>query len=155
MAHIGMAANAVDVSAAMRRTEAYVRDEILMAAQAVFLQLYGIHGTDANGVGKVLQGELHRVIPAIVRLGDEFGDERMWGVAIVADGPAMVAGLLPGIELFLHDVAVGALLGVVAEVGEAFGELKGVGSQTQGDTKQGANDGRQSFHEHGECNKSL
>ena len=68
-----------------------------------------------------MQGEFNRMIPAVVRLRNQLRNQRMRRMTVVTDRSAVVARFLPRIEMLAHNVTVGALIGVVPEVGEAFG----------------------------------
>ena len=84
-----------------------------VTANAVLLQNCMILGFDANRLWKILQSKGFGVEKAIFRLGKIFTDEVMGQMAVVAGGSLMMAGLLPTIILFAHDVAVDASLGVI------------------------------------------
>ena len=88
-------------------------DQSFVTANAVFLQNCMIPGFDANWLWKILQGEGFGVEKAIFRLGKIFADEVMGQMAVVAGGSLMMAGFLPTIILFAHDMAVDASLGVI------------------------------------------
>ena len=109
-----------------------------MAPQAVFLQPFGVHWPYAYRFREIPQREFERMIPAVIRFGNQLGNERMRRVAVIADGPAMVAGFLPRFELIAHDVAVCALVRIVAEVGEAIGKLECEHCETERYTQNSA-----------------
>ena len=117
MAHIRVAAHAHHLTAMSGSGgAANVGYKFLMTAEAILLQTLGIHRPDPDRVRERLQSELHGMIPAVIRFGDQLGDQAVRRVAIVADRHAVMARPLPGIELIAHDMAVGALVRVVAEI---------------------------------------
>jgi len=66
---------------------------------------------------KILKGESFRVAITVIRLGNQLGQQAIVGhVAVDALGRRMMAALLPGIILFVHDVAVCASPRITAEV---------------------------------------
>jgi len=68
---------------------------------------------DLNWVGKVSHREIVRMPESIPSLGPVFADEIVRGMAIVASGDVSMTALHPTIQLLLHDMAIGAGLGVV------------------------------------------
>jgi hypothetical protein len=107
--------------------------EVAMAGDAVGLQDVGVLGLDADRLVEVLQREALRVVPAVLGLGHVLAHEIVRQVAVDAHGDAVVARLLPGIELRPHDVAVLAGFGVRAQVGQPFGVAEGEGAHAQQD----------------------
>ena len=99
--------------------------KVTMASQAVLLQNLRVLRRDANGFHKVLQGESFGVPEAVVCLRNYPSEQRvMWHVAVLARGRMVMACVLPGIKLRLHDVAIDARFGIVAEVAEALPVVK-------------------------------
>jgi hypothetical protein len=96
---------------------------------------------DHDGLMEILQGKSFGVVVAVFGLGDVFGHKSMRQVAIHAGCRPVVARLLPRIVLGIHNVAVGARLGIGAEIGEPFRipEREGTGSHQHGH-KKGQND---------------
>ncbi len=64
---------------------------------------------------EVLQGEGSGVVVALFGFGDILGEEIVGQVAVGARGQGVVVGLLPGVELRFHDMAVGGGSGVLAK----------------------------------------
>src|SRR5688572_19455228 len=95
--------------------------ELGVAAAAVFLQDLSSARRDFDGLSKALQCEQLAVAPAVFCLGQVLGHEVVGQVALDANGGRVVAGLLPAVVLALHDVTVGAGLGIRLEVREAVG----------------------------------
>lgn len=83
---------------------------------------------------KILKRKTFRMPISVVGLGDVFFDKAAWQMTINARGGRVVARFLPGIELRLHDMAIGARLWVGAEIGKSFRVMKSV----HPDTKQGS-----------------
>jgi hypothetical protein len=92
-----------------------------VTGQAGFLEDAAALLLDHDRLMKILESESLRMVIAVFRLGDVLADEAVGEVAIDAGGDGVVARLLPGIVLRLHDVAVRAHLGFVAHVREALG----------------------------------
>ena len=114
----------------MRAAAARLRGVIQMAPYAVGLQHFEVDRANLNRILEGLQCELDRVVPAVIGFVNPLREKTARGVAIVTNGLAVMAGLLPTGQLFIHDVAFGAGVGVIAEVGQTLGKLKSVGSQT-------------------------
>jgi hypothetical protein len=102
-----------------------VADHDRMAANAVMLKLLQIGLSDPDRFVKVLKRERLRMVPAILGFDEILVWEGRRDMAVVATGDTMMAGFHPGVVLVIHDVAVFTGGGVIAEVGEAFGEMKG------------------------------
>ena len=85
-----------------------------------------------NGLVEVLESEPFGVVPAVARLGRVLREERVGQVAVDAARAGMVARLLPTVVLGAHDVAVGARLGIGAEVREPFGVTERHAPQADG-----------------------
>src|SRR5262245_44669315 len=91
-------------------------DDALMATDAVGLDDSAAGRLDSDRLVEVAGGEAVGVPQAVVGLGVPLAEEVMWDVAIVAGGEGVMAGLLPGVVLVVHDVTVGARLRVAGEV---------------------------------------
>ena len=96
-----------------------------MTAETVLLEDFGISWSYLNRFVEVVKGEGLGMPKAVVGLGDHLGYKIVREVAIDADGRGMVRRLLPGGELFLHDVAVGAGLGIFTEIGATLSVTEG------------------------------
>jgi len=103
-------------------------DQTVMAADAVVLQNRRVSFLDANRLLEVLESESLGVVVAVFGLGDPLIQTALGQVAVDTTGHRVMTRLLPGVELGLHDVAVDTGLRILAEVGQAFGVVKGEGS---------------------------
>lgn len=66
-----------------------------------------------DGIFEVLQSERRGMTEAVQGLDGIFAHDVVRKMTVIAFGHMMVRGLLPGIEIVLHDVAVDAGAGVV------------------------------------------
>lgn len=73
-----------------------------------------IAGFDLDRLMEIFHRECQGVKETVVRLGNPFSKWMVWQVAIVADRHMAMAGVLPRIEVVLHDVAVSARRRIVA-----------------------------------------
>lgn len=80
---------------------------------------------DLDGLVIVVQSEGEGVEESVVSLGHPFADRVVREMAVVADGGVVVAGFLPAVVIFLHDMAVGAGLRFVAQVTSALPVAEG------------------------------
>src|SRR5690606_6505834 len=83
-------------------------DQRVVAAAAALLGDPHVHRGDLKGVVEATGGERDRVIPAIDGLDRVLGDQRVGGVAVVADRDRVVRAALPVVEVVVHHVTVGA-----------------------------------------------
>src|SRR5690606_16473747 len=95
-------------------------DEVAVTAHAVLLEDAAARRLDFDRLSEVLSGEQFAVAPAVLGLGDVLRDEALGQVTIHADRRRVMARLLPGVVLRLHDVAVHAGGRVRAEIGETL-----------------------------------
>src|SRR5438105_4306400 len=116
MSHVLMAADAVHRIERMMPVRVGLAengaDKLLVAANAVLIQDLGIIARDLDRLVEVLERESLRVAIAVVGLADVFADAVRGGVAIVARGVIVMAGVLPAVILIPHDVAIDARLGI-------------------------------------------
>jgi hypothetical protein len=105
-------------------------DQVLVAGKTVFLEDPRVGPLDHDRLVKVLDRESLGVVPAVVGLGEILAEEAVRKMAIDTVGHRMMAGLLPGVELGLHDMAVHARPGIGTEVREAFCVEEGIASQS-------------------------
>ncbi len=110
--------------------------EIAMAHQAILLQDPRIRSFDHDRLVKILQGEALGVMPAIVGFRQVFAEEIMRQMAVHASGDCMMARLLPGVVLRLHDMTVHTNLGIIAQVGKPFRIQERIAADAQQDTRQ-------------------
>jgi hypothetical protein len=88
-------------------------DEIAMAIQAIGIQNAGAFRTNPNGLIEILECESLGMVIAVGDFYQPFPEESVRNVTVVANGKAVMAGFLPPVELFAHDVAVHAHVRVV------------------------------------------
>jgi hypothetical protein len=79
---------------------------------------------DSDRFVKILECERQRVKKSIVGLGHPMADEVVGQMAIVASRDVLMAGVLPGIVVTLHDMAIRARLWVAAQIAGAFAIAK-------------------------------
>src|SRR5687768_11792515 len=94
--------------------------DLTVVTQAVLLQNCAPFGLHDDGFDELLRRELLAMSPAVLGFGDVLGQEGFGQMAVDADRDLMVARLLPGVVLRLHDVAVHARLRILLEIREAF-----------------------------------
>ncbi len=87
--------------------------KFLVAIDASALSHLSISGLDSNGVYVSAQCEGQRVEKAVVGLRDPFSDRVMRQMAVIANRDRVMATVLPGIQMVLHDMAIDARLWVV------------------------------------------
>ncbi len=129
----------------------YLRDEIPVAAQAIFLKIAQVSGRDPDGFRKVLQRKSFGVIPSVFHFRKIFRREMVRQMAVVTSGSLPVACLHPRVVVILHDVAVGTGFGIVKQIRVAFGVKKGIdpqaGQNSKGNGEKKKQDkGQQFFH---------
>lgn len=100
-------------------------DEIAVANETVFLEDPGVPILDHDGLVKILERKPLRVMPSVVCLGDELRNESVRQMAVDAASGSVVTGLGPRIVLLVHDVAVGARLGLGRKIRKAFCIVEG------------------------------
>ncbi len=116
-------------------------NQIAMALQAIVLENPAVAFRDQDRLMKVLQCEALGMAIAVISFGDPFGQALMRQVTAHTRREAVVAGLLPGVELRLHDMAVGASCRIRAEVGEPLGVVEGEHTQAGQRSGKKRNDG--------------
>ena len=95
-------------------------DEAFVAAQAIVLDSLRASRRHSDWLFKILEREGDAVIPAVFRFPYVFGYEIVGQMAFDAGRDCVVAGLLPGVVLALHDMTIDAGARVGAQVGESF-----------------------------------
>src|SRR5688572_18920972 len=126
-----------------------VFDNLFVAVETRFFRDATVARFDANGVWKFAGGERERMPEAVICFHPVFAEEIVWSVAIVAGGNRPMAGLDPGIEMILHDVAIGACFRIVGEVRATLCVNKGERTDPARDTHRSADDdpfNRARFH---------
>jgi hypothetical protein len=106
----------------------YLADGNGMAVHTIMLEGIEISRTNTNRFAKILEGKGLGMVPAVVEFDEVFLRQGMRHVAIIAGSGHAVARLGPGIIVLPHDVTVHAGLGLIAEVREPLGILKGITS---------------------------
>lgn len=109
-----------------------IPDDRLVAMPAVILDDLAVVIVHENVVGKPPGGEGQRVEEPVARLAVILADEVVRGVAVVAGGELAVRGFHPGVELFAHDVAIGAGLRTIGEIRGPVGVAEGEHAQPAG-----------------------
>ncbi len=104
------AAMAVDALDSVRSSCGEVMCQLRVTGEAVLLQDAPTARDHDDGLVEVLQRERLRVSIAGVGFREPLFEPVMGQVAIDTDSDRMVTSSLPGVELRLHDVAVGASL---------------------------------------------
>ena len=98
-----------------------VVDDVLMTFAAGVFRDPPAAFLDLDRLVEIARGERERMKKSVLGFSEILGDKPGRRVAIVAGRDRAVARLDPGIEMVLHDVAVGAGVGIVAEIGRALG----------------------------------
>lgn len=111
-------------------------DHTGMTLDAIGLQDVGVAGLDADGFVEVLERKSIRVPEAVACFRQVFAHKIVRDVAVVAGCDGMMAGLLPTVVVFAHDMALHTGTGIVAEVGRALGIPERVGAQTEDSAPQ-------------------
>src|SRR5262245_12588280 len=121
VAHRRMAVYAGELALRSSARADEVVHELAVAREAARLEDRGVPRRDPDRLGEVLERERLGVVPAVARLGEILADEVVREVSVDAGRDAVVARLLPGLVVRLHDVAVRAGRRVRAQVGSALG----------------------------------
>src|SRR5262245_35779412 len=119
-----------------------IMHERAMAVHAVVLEDAAVLGRHHDRLVEILERERLRMVKAVLGLGEILADEAVRQVAIHAHGDPVVARLLPGVVLRLHDVAVHAYPRVVAHVREAFRIQEREAADTEQQSHQNGQDER-------------
>lgn len=127
----------------------HVFDKAFMAMQTSLLHDSQIAIFDTQVVWVIAGGERDGVKQAIVGFGDPFADEIVWHVAVIANRDRVVAAVLPRIHGVVHDVAIDAGLGIIAQVTGTFCIDKRI------DTQADEHPGRDGQANHGATNAAT
>ncbi len=122
----------------------HLMHHVLMTLYTVVLKYPVVPFLDHDRLMEVLKGKGLGMVKSVVRLGYVFPDKIVRKMTINTCGRRMVAGLLPRVILWRHDVTVDAGFWIRAEVGESLRILEGK------DTKP-----RKNPQQDGQCNRSL
>lgn len=136
MPNMLMAMNTVGFALMGWTAMGYFLHHLSMALNAVVLEDGSVLVVDANRFVEVLQGKTFRVPEAVLGFGEILADKVVGQMAIDATGNCMVAGLLPAIVLFTHDMTVHAGFGITAEITQPFTVIDRVGSRPCANTNQ-------------------
>jgi hypothetical protein len=71
---------------------------------------------DLDGFVKIVRRKGQRMKEAVLRLGEVFWDQPRRRMTVVARRNRAMARFDPAVEVILHDMAVGAGLGIVGEI---------------------------------------
>lgn len=129
MPNFGVAMHAGEHVLPDDRRQQRMRDR-LVAVDAGAVRDRTIAGLDLDRVLEIAERESQRMKETVIRLGDPLADRVVGQMAIVANRHVVMAAVLPGIEVLLHDVAVDTRLRIVAEVAGALSVAEREGSQT-------------------------
>jgi len=150
VADIAVAVNAGDVGIRFFVGVQNRVNETLMTPDADFLKDLRVAFFDHDRFVEILQCEALRMVITVLGFGDVLADQIMRNVAVIADGDVMMAGLLPGVVLVIHDVAIGAGFGVVGKISEGVGVRDGIADNAERTANDHGDDGgkERNFDEH-------
>jgi hypothetical protein len=118
-------------------------DDVLMTFAAGVFRDAPAAFLDLDRVVKFAGGEGERMKKTVLGFREILRNERRRRVTIVARGDRVMAGLIPAIEMIPHDVAVGAGIGVVPEIGRTIGIDERVTPETNHRTDSAGDDDRE------------
>lgn len=113
-------------------------NEVFVTVHAGTLRHPFVSRFDLNRIAVTTQRERQRMEKAVVSFRHPFADRVMGQMAVVADRDMMVAGVLPGIKVILHGVAIDARLRIVAEVTAALAIAEGERAKAEQNAQQQA-----------------
>ena len=99
-------------------------NQIAMALKTIALEDPTVAFLDHDGFVKILERESLGMMIAVAGLGQLLRQPLVWQVTINTCRQPVMAGLLPGVVLRLHDVAIGTGGRIRAEIGEPLGIVK-------------------------------
>jgi hypothetical protein len=140
VSYIIVAADAGDLLAFDLGVRGNVFHNLFVAVETRLFRDAAVTRFDADGVGKFAGGKGERMPEAVIGLHPVFAEEIVRRVAIVAGGDGTMAGFDPGIEMILHDVAIGAGFGIAGEVRATLGVDEGERTNSTGNTHRSSND---------------
>jgi hypothetical protein len=94
-------------------------NKLSMTMQASLLSHSSIARFNLNRFRKISSCKGQRMKETIVRLGNPLSQKVVGQVAIIASRDGVMAGILPGIKMRLHDMAIRTGLGVVGKIGHS------------------------------------
>jgi hypothetical protein len=83
-------------------------DEIAMTVQAIVIQNAGAFRTNPDRLAEILECERFGMMIAVGDFCQPFSEEPVRNVTVVANGKTVMAGFLPTVILFAHNVAIHA-----------------------------------------------
>ena len=98
-----------------------------MNVDCILLHLYGLIGAHFDAMMRVGRDGMPETV---FGLGQILPHELLRHMAIIAGGGGVVTGFFPAVEMVAHDVTVDACLGIVAQIGHAFGVIGCVAAET-------------------------
>ena len=98
----------------------------------MILRHFAVDSSNLQRIGIAAGGEGERVEEPVSGLLHVFPHKVLGHVTIPAGGNVPVAGLEPGVEVLLHDMAVGTGRRIAGQIGGAFGIHERVRPQAQG-----------------------
>src|SRR5262245_27001211 len=111
-----------------------------MAMKAVVMQHSLIAFANKDRLRKILKGKSFGMQKAVLTFREPLGNECMWQVTIYTGGHRMMAFLLPGIVLRLHNVAIHACRGVLTKIRKTFSIVESEATQAEKHAQTGSND---------------
>lgn len=130
MTHRVMAADAGEILPLMIEVD-FVHN-LLMTIPAGFFRNAVIPFGDLNRFMKITCGKRPGMVETIECLGEVFINQRVRGVAIIAGGDVLMAGLHPAVILLIHDMTIGAGGRIVSQVRGALCVNKCVAADSSG-----------------------
>ncbi len=97
-----------------------------MTLQAIFLQNFTVSLADHDRLVKILKRKSLGMSVAVIGLRNIFLDSALRQMAFNTRCHRMMAGLLPGIVLRLHDMAVDASFRIFTEIRQSFRIAKSI-----------------------------
>src|SRR6476659_9148082 len=119
-----------------------------MAMETISLQHFRIAFPNKDRLREILQSKSFGMPESIRSLSDPLGNEIMGKVTIHTRGHSMMACLLPGIKLRLHDVAIHARRRVPPKVRKPFSILERKGAQSQKHSERDSDHQARCRHSH-------
>jgi len=133
-----MAADAGDLIVLAETVSGDRFGQVAVASPARFLGHAAISFGDLDRFVKVIESKVIRVPKTVRGLGRVLADQIVRRVAVVTRRNVFMAAFLPTVQLFFHDVTIGASHRVVAQIGIAFrideSEQSAPDRQSDGDT---------------------
>lgn len=103
---------------------------VFMTINACALRDASVSRFDFDRLVIILKREGQRMEKTIVGFGYPLPHKIMWKVTVVANRHMVMAAILPGIHVLLHDVTVDTRFRIVAQIARAFAIPKREGPDT-------------------------